>query len=130
MKTATEAPTNATTCPHCNGRGEIGVWVDWSDGMGGSSAACSVCDGTGKADFHAVARELAEIKTRLQSFLYKTWLIAGCRTQDVRSTEDRVWAAPSQALCNEVLRGLKEFPAALHDGCDITPHGRDKRRMA
>lgn len=107
------------TCPHCNGTGEIGTWVQWSDGLGGSSAQCPVCDGNKTIDFDPV-QELAKIKTRLSSFLYKVWLAAGCRVQKITNTETRVWAVPSQAMCNDVLRLLKEFPEATHASCEIS----------
>ena len=118
--TTTCEPVNktTTTCPHCQGRGEIGIWVNWSDGMGGSSAQCPVCDGAKEIDFDPV-RAYADLKSRLAGFCYKVWLIAGCRVQRIKSTDDRVHFAPSQALCNEVLRDLKELPASIHDGLDI-----------
>lgn len=108
-----------TICPHCNGRGEFPCFVQWSDGLGGSSAACSVCDGRGTIDFDPV-KQLAEIKAALKDLLYKTWLVAGCRTvkyQDYEADQKQT-AIPcqrhTQQLRNNVLLGIKSLPADLH----------------
>lgn len=123
-------PTEPTTCPYCHGSGEIGTWVQWSDGLGGSSAQCPVCDGNKAIDFDPV-QELAQIKTRLAHFLYKVWLASGCNILH----ESQSGLQPhEQSLRNEVLRLLKEFPESTHSSCDVKnkyqPPPRVERRKA
>jgi hypothetical protein len=113
--TPTCANATATTCPICNGTGIVGTWVQWSDGLGGASATCSLCDGAGSFDFDP-ATELARLKSLLEPFLYKVWLVAGCYPKSSRSGSE---AGHVIGLRNEVLRELKKFPESLHQSCDI-----------
>lgn len=37
-------------CPDCRGKGTVYDQVQWSDGLGGVTCTCSLCDGEGKLD--------------------------------------------------------------------------------
>jgi len=43
-------------CPDCRGRGTVYDQVEWSDGLGGVTCTCSLCDGRGKLDVLADLR--------------------------------------------------------------------------
>ena len=113
--TTCEATATPATCPHCRGEGCVGIWVDWSDGMGGSSATCPLCEGKKVLDFDP-CKELVALRQKLSGFLYKVWLIAGCYPTvcEVSKLEPH-----EQAIRNEVLRLLMEFPQAEAAGCDL-----------
>lgn len=49
--------TNTSECPDCRGEGSLYTQVQWSDGLGGATATCSLCDGTGKIDILADLRK-------------------------------------------------------------------------
>lgn len=56
--------TNTSECPDCRGKGSVYTQVQWSDGLGGATATCSLCDGTGAldilADLHKYKRRALE----------------------------------------------------------------------
>jgi hypothetical protein len=49
--------TNTSACPDCRGEGTVYDQVQWSDGLGGVTATCTLCDGTGKIDILANLRK-------------------------------------------------------------------------
>jgi hypothetical protein len=49
--------TNISECPDCRGKGTVYDQVEWSDGLGGVTATCSLCDGEGKLNILADLRK-------------------------------------------------------------------------
>jgi hypothetical protein len=45
-----------TECPDCRGKGTVYDQVEWSDGLGGVTCTCSLCDGKGSLDVIAALR--------------------------------------------------------------------------
>lgn len=113
--------TEPQACPHCKGTGSVGVWVQWSDGLGGSSATCSVCGGAGSIDFDPI-RELARVNSLLIDLLYEAWLVAGC---DIRSHEATRLEPHQQALRNDLLNKIKALPDHLHSRCEVRNRYRE-----
>lgn len=54
--------TNTSECPDCHGKGTVYVQVQWSDGLGGATATCSLCDGTGKINILADLRKWIDLE--------------------------------------------------------------------
>lgn len=48
--------TTSTECPDCRGEGTVYDQVEWSDGLGGVTCTCSLCDGKGSIDAIAELR--------------------------------------------------------------------------
>lgn len=53
--------TGEQACPDCRGEGTVCDQVQWSDGLGGVTCTCSLCDGRGRID---VVAELRRHKKR------------------------------------------------------------------
>jgi len=49
--------TNSSECPECRGKGTVYDQVEWSDGLGGVTCTCSLCDGKGSLNVLAELRK-------------------------------------------------------------------------
>jgi hypothetical protein len=49
--------SNEQECPQCLGKGTVYGQVQWSDGLGGVTCQCSLCDGKGVLDVLAELRK-------------------------------------------------------------------------
>lgn len=124
-ETAAAPVAEAPDCPHCHGKGEVGIWVDWSDGMGGSSATCPLCDGRKTVDTATLLKEFVALKTVLPDLLYKAWLVAGCHVVSYRehAADRKTSHIPcewhTQEIRNDVLRAINALPESVGGGHKI-----------